>query len=143
MRSIFREYADGLQVDLCFQGFEAELAELPGDYSEPRGALLMALIDDKLAGCCALRPLDTVDYPNACEMKRLYVRPAFRRSGVGRQLVEAILDCARQAGYDCVLLDTLNEMETARALYQDLGFEEIPPYYHSPIEGAHYLKVDL
>ncbi|MDO8250017.1 MAG: GNAT family N-acetyltransferase [Rhodoferax sp.] len=143
LRSIFREYADGLQVDLCFQGFEAELAELPGEYSEPRGALLMAQIDDKLAGCCALRPLDTVDYPNACEMKRLYVRPAFRRSGVGRQLVEAILDCARQAGYDCVLLDTLDEMETARALYQDLGFEEIPPYYHSPIEGAHYLKVDL
>lgn len=143
MRSIFREYAEGLQVDLCFQGFEAELAELPGEYSEPRGALLMAQIDDKLAGCCALRPLDAVDYPNACEMKRLYVRPAFRRSGVGRQLVEAILDCARQAGYDCVLLDTLNEMETARALYQDLGFEEIPPYYHSPIEGAHYLKVDL
>lgn len=143
MRSIFREYADGLQVDLCFQGFEAELAELPGEYSEPRGALLMAQIDDKLAGCCALRPLDAVNYPNACEMKRLYVRPAFRRSGVGRQLVEAILDCARQAGYDCVLLDTLNEMETARALYQDLGFEEIPPYYHSPIEGAHYLKVDL
>lgn len=143
LRSILREYAAGLQVDLCFQGFEAELAELPGEYSEPRGALLMAKIDDRLAGCCALRPLDTVDYPNACEMKRLYVRPAFRRSGVGRQLVEAILDCARQAGYDCVLLDTLDEMETARALYQDLGFEEIPPYYHSPIEGAHYLKVDL
>ena len=76
-------------------------------------------------------------------MTRLYVRPAFRRSGVGRHLVEAILDCARQAGYDCVLLDTLDEMETARALYQDLGFEEIPPYCHSPIEGAHYLKVDL
>ncbi|MEO8118942.1 MAG: GNAT family N-acetyltransferase [Rhodoferax sp.] len=143
LRGIFREYADSLQIDLCFQGFEAELAALPGEYSEPRGALLMALIDDKLAGCCALRPLDTVDYPNACEMKRLYVRPVFRRSGVGRQLVEAIMDCARQAGYDCVLLDTLDEMETARTLYQDLGFEEVPPYYHSPIEGAHYLKVDL
>ncbi|WP_114968156.1 GNAT family N-acetyltransferase [Rhodoferax ferrireducens] len=143
LRGIFHEYADSLQIDLCFQGFEAELAALPGEYSEPRGALLMALIDDKLAGCCALRPLDTVDYPNACEMKRLYVRPVFRRSGVGRQLVEAIMDCARQAGYDCVLLDTLDEMETARALYQDLGFEEVPPYYHSPIEGAHYLKVDL
>lgn len=143
LRGLLREYADGLQVDLCFQGFEAELSELPGEYVQPRGALLMALVDDELAGCCALRPLDAADYPNACEMKRLYVRQAFRRSGVGRQLVEAILDCARLAGYDCVLLDTLNEMESARALYQDLGFDEIPPYYHSPIEGAHYLKVDL
>lgn len=143
LRSIFREYAEGLQVDLCFQGFEAELAELPGEYAAPRGALLLARVDDELAGCCALRPLDTVDYPNACEMKRLYVREDFRRSGIGRQLVEAILDCARRAGYDCVLLDTLDAMESARALYQDLGFEEIPPYYHCPIEGAHYLKVNL
>lgn len=143
LRSIFREYADSLQVDLCFQGFESELAQLPGEYAEPRGALRMALVDGKLAGCCALRPLDTVDYPNACEMKRLYVRQDFRRSGVGRQLVEAILDCARLTGYSCVLLDTLNDMESARALYQDLGFQEIPPYYHNPIEGAHYLKVNL
>ena len=143
LRSLFREYADNLQVDLCFQGFESELAKLPGEYAEPRGALLMALVDEELAGCSALRPLDAVDYPNACEMKRLYVRPGFRRAGVGRQLVEAILDCARRAGYDCVLLDTLDEMESARALYQDLGFEEIPPYYHNPIEGAHYLKVNL
>lgn len=143
LRSIFREYATGLQFDLCFQDFEAELSGLPGEYAEPRGALLMALVDKELVGCCALRPLDSVDYPNACEMKRLYVREPFRRSGVGRQLVEAILDCALRAGYGCVLLDTLNEMESARALYQDLGFAEIPPYYHSPIEGAHYLKVDL
>lgn len=143
LRRIFREYADSLQVDLCFQGFEEEWANLPGEYAEPRGALLMALVDDELAGCCALRPLDAVDYPNACEMKRLYVRPRFQRSGVGRQLAEAILDCARLAGYACVLLDTLDEMESARALYQDLGFEDIPPYYHNPIEGAHYLKVNL
>jgi len=143
VRGIFREYADGLGIDLCFQGFEAELAHLPGEYAAPRGALLMALVDGELAGCCALRPQDAVDYPNACEMKRLYVRQGFRRSGVGRQLAEAILDCARLTGYDCVLLDTLDEMESARALYQDLGFEEIPPYYHSPIEGAHYLKANL
>lgn len=143
LRGIFREYANGLQLDLCFQDLEAELSGLPGEYAEPRGALLMALVGEELAGCCALRPLDSVDYPNACEMKRLYVREPFRRSGVGRQLVEAILDCALRAGYGCVLLDTLNEMESARALYQDLGFAEIPPYYHSPIEGAHYLKVDL
>lgn len=143
LRGLLREYALGLKVDLCFQDFDAELAKLPGVYAQPRGALLVAAMGDELAGCCALRPLDTVDYPNACEMKRLYVRPIFRRSGVGRQLAEAILDSARMADYACVLLDTLNEMETARALYQDLGFQEIPPYYHNPLEGAHYLKVDL
>jgi putative acetyltransferase len=143
LRSVLREYADALQIDLCFQGFEAELAELPGEYAAPRGALLMAMVDGQLAGCCALRPLDTADYPNACEMKRLYVRPGFRRTGIGRQLVEAILDCARMAGYACVLLDTLDDMESARALYQDLGFEEIAPYYHNPIKGAHYLKANL
>ncbi len=143
LRGIFREYAAGLQVDLCFQGFEAELAELPGEYAAPRGTLLMALLNEELAGCCALRPLDSVDYPNACEMKRLYVRPRFRKAGVGRLLAEAVLDYARLAGYDCVLLDTLDEMESARALYQDLGFEEIAPYYHNPISGAHYLKADL
>jgi ribosomal protein S18 acetylase RimI-like enzyme len=143
LRGIFREYAASLQVDLCFQGFEDELKELPGQYSAARGALLLAYVDEELAGCCALRPLDAVDYPNACEMKRLYVRDNFRRMGVGRQLADAILDCARQAGYDCVLLDTLDEMESARALYQELGFEEIPPYYHNPIEGAHYLMAKL
>ena len=143
LRELFREYADSLQVDLCFQNFESELATLPGEYAEPRGALLMALADDVLAGCCALRPLDNVDYANACEMKRLYVRSAFRKNKIGRQLVEAILECARRCGYSHVLLDTLDEMETARALYQDLGFEEIPPYYHNPIEGAHYLMAKL
>ena len=142
-RAIFREYALTLGVDLCFQNFEAEVDDLPGDYAEPRGALLLALVDGQVAGCCALRPLDNVDYPNASEMKRLYVRQAFRSQGLGRQLAEAILDAARLAGYGCVLLDTLNDMEAARALYEDLGFEEIPPYYHSPIVGAHYLKVDI
>ena len=143
LRAILREYAQSIQVDLCFQNFEDEIATLPGEYVEPRGALLMARVNGELVGCCALRPLDNVDYPNACEMKRLYVRKAFRKLGIGRQLVEAIMDCARQADYDCVLLDTLSDMESARALYQDLNFEEIPPYYHNPIEGAHYLKVQL
>ena len=143
VRGILREYAAGLGVDLCFQGFEAELAELPGPYAEPRGVLLTALSNKALAGCCAVRPLDTVDYPNACEMKRLYVRPQFRGLGIGRLLAEAVLDSARQAGYACVLLDTLSDMETARALYQDLGFEEIPPYYHNPIPGSHYLRARL
>lgn len=143
VRAIFREYAQGLGIDLCFQGFDAELAALPGDYAAPRGALLLALVDGAPAGCCALRPLDTVDYPNACEMKRLYVRKAFRGFGLGRQLAEAMLDAARRAGYAGVLLDTLDDMEAARALYGELGFREIAPYYHNPIAGAHYLKADL
>ncbi|MCG2595872.1 GNAT family N-acetyltransferase [Ramlibacter sp. XY19] len=143
VRAIFREYADGLGVDLCFQNFEEELATLPGEYAAPRGALLLARVDGEVAGCCGLRPMDTADYPNAAEMKRLYVRKAFRGFGLGRRLAEAVLDAARQAGYACVLLDTLDDMEAARALYEDLGFEDIPPYYHNPIAGAHYLKADL
>ncbi|MFM9924338.1 GNAT family N-acetyltransferase [Variovorax sp. H27-G14] len=164
-RAIFRDYANSLRVDLSFQDFDGELAALPGDYAEPRGTLLLALVDPvnvkeeagrqaptltradgtlgHVAGCCALRPLDNVDYPNAAEMKRLYVRPGFRGLGLGRQLAEALLDAARSAGYGCVLLDTLDDMESARALYEDLGFAEVPPYYHNPVAGAHYLKVDL
>lgn len=143
VREIFLEYAQTLRVDLDFQGFDAELSSLPGDYAPPRGALLLACVADQVAGCCALRPMDSSDYPNAAEMKRLFVRKAFRGFGLGRQLTEAILDEARRAGYSCVLLDTLDDMEAARALYEDLGFEEIPPYYHNPHAGAHYLKVDL
>ena len=142
-RQIFQEYAEQLGIDLCFQNFDAELETLPGDYADPQGALLLAMADGELAGCCALRPLASTDYPNACEMKRLYVRKSHRRLGLGRQLAEAVLDAARVAGYRHVLLDTLSEMESARALYEDLNFEEIPPYYHNPLAGAHYLKVDL
>ncbi|MES2941132.1 MAG: GNAT family N-acetyltransferase [Pseudomonadota bacterium] len=143
LRDVFREYARNLGVDLCFQQFDEELAQLPGEYAPPRGALLLARVDGEIAGCCALRPLDAADYPNAAEMKRLYVRKAFRGFGLGRQLAEATLDAARQAGYASVLLDTLDDMEAARALYEELGFEAIPPYYHNPIAGAHYLKADL
>ena len=143
VRQIFQEYADSLNIDLEFQGFETEIAELPGEYAEPRGQILLAQVDGAIAGCCALRPLDDCDYPNAAEMKRLYVRQAFRGFGLGRQLAEAMLDAARQAGYDYVLLDTLDDMEAARVLYVDLGFESIEPYYHNPLPGAHYLKVDL
>lgn len=142
-RDIFNEYASTLSVNLDFQDFSTELAELPGDYASPRGALLLARVDGAVAGCCALRPMDSSDYTNAAEMKRLYVRKAFRGFGLGRQLTEAMLDEARRAGYSCVLLDTLDDMEAARALYEDLGFAEIPPYYHNPHAGAHYLKVDL
>lgn len=143
VRQIFQEYADSLNIDLKFQGFETELANLPGEYSEPRGQILLARVDGNIAGCCALRPLDDCNYPNAAEMKRLYVSKAFRGVGLGRQLAEAMLDTARQAGYDHVLLDTLDDMEAARDLYVDLGFEPIEPYYHNPLQGAHYLKVDL
>ena len=142
-REILREYARSLDVDLCFQNFDAELATLPGEYAAPAGRLLLAHVDGALAGCGGLRALPDVDYANACEMKRLYVRPAFSRFGLGRVLAEALLDEARRAGYSVMLLDTLNEMESARELYARLGFEEVAPYYFNPIPGAHYLKVDL
>ncbi len=142
-RAIFLEYAQGLDVDLAFQNFSAELAALPQAYAPPQGGVLLATVDGALAGCGALRALADVDYPNACEMKRLYVRPAFRRFGLGRQIAQALIDRAVEAGYSSMLLDTLDDMESARELYASLGFEEIPPYYFNPIPGAHYLKADL
>ena len=142
-REIFREYAHSLDIDLCFQNFEAELASLPGDYAPPNGSLVLAFVDGALAGCGALRPLPDTDYANACEMKRLFVRPAFRRFGLGRVIAQALLDEAQQIGYTDVLLDTLDDMEAARGLYATLGFEEVPPYYYNPIPGAHYLKAVL
>ena len=142
-REIFLDYARSLSVDLCFQNFEAELATLPGDYAPPEGRLLLAWVDHELAGCGALRGLADTDYANACEMKRLYVRPGFRGFGLGRMLAQSLLDEARSAGYSVMLLDTLDEMEAARELYSSLGFDEIPPYYFNPIAGAHYLKAEL
>jgi GNAT superfamily N-acetyltransferase len=143
VRELFREYAGQLGVDLCFQDFDAELDGLPGDYAPPHGALLLAFVDGEPAGCGAVRPLVDVDYPNACEMKRLYVRRPFRRFGLGRLLAQALIDHATGAGYSVMLLDTLDEMEAARGLYASLGFEEIPPYYYNPLPGARYLKADL
>lgn len=141
--TIFREYADSLGVDLGFQGFEEELATLPGEYAAPAGDIVLAFVGGELAGCVAMRPIVDVDYANACEMKRLYVRPAYRGLGLGRTLAEALLDAARLAGHSAMLLDTLDDMESARELYTSLGFVEIPPYYFNPVAGAHYLKVDL
>ena len=110
-RQLFVEYAASLPIDLEFQQFEQELASLPGDYADPiRGALLLATIDGAVAGCCALRALPDTDYDDAAEMKRLYVRPQFRRFGLGRALTEATLDAARLLGYQHVLLDTLDDM---------------------------------
>lgn len=142
-REIFREYARGLNVDLCFQNFDAELAALPGDYAAPGGHLLLAFVEGSLAGCGAYRPLPESDHANACEMKRLFVRPAFRKFGLGRVLVQTLMDEARRSGYSHVLLDTLDDMEAARGLYGSLGFEEVAPYYFNPIPGAHYLRASL
>jgi putative acetyltransferase len=142
-REIIREYARGLDVDLCFQNVDAELSALPGEYAPPSGHLLLALVGGELAGCGAVRALPGVDYANACEMKRLYVRPAFRRFGLGRILAQALMDEARRGGYSVMLLDTLDDMEAARGLYGSLGFEEAAPYYFNPIPGAHYLKASL
>ena len=142
-RAIFREYQQSLGIDLCFQNFEAELQALPGEYHAPQGALLLALVDGEVAGCGALRALPDSDYANASEMKRLFVRPAYRKFGLGRLLAQALLDRGLQAGYSAMLLDTLDDMEAARGLYVSLGFEEIPPYYFNPIPGAHYLKATL
>jgi ribosomal protein S18 acetylase RimI-like enzyme len=140
IRKLFEDYQASLGIDLCFQGFEQELRSLPGDYVEPLGGLLLATVDGEPAGCCAFRPLANSDHVNACEMKRLYVRTAFRGMGIGRRLVEAIIEGAQQSGYSTMLLDTLSDMESARALYQEVGFVETEPYYHNPIPGAHYLK---
>ena len=142
-RELFVEYADLLGVDLGFQGFDEELASLPGEYAAPGGELLLAHVDGALAGCGGFRALPEADHPNACEMKRLFVRRAFRRFGLGRLLAQALMDRARGIGYSVMLLDTLDEMESARELYATLGFVEVPPYYYNPIPGAHYLQVQL
>jgi ribosomal protein S18 acetylase RimI-like enzyme len=129
---LLREYAASLGFDLCFQGFEGELATLPGDYAAPPGRLLLARVDGALAGCVALRPLGA----GACEMKRLYVRPARRGLHVGRRLVEALLKQARAIGYATMRLDTVPSMVEAIALYESLRFRDIPPCRPSPIPGA-------
>ena len=142
-RSLLQEYLDGLDMDAAFLNIEAEVANLPGDYAAARGGFWMARMDGSWAGCCALAPLDGTDYANACELRRLYVRAQSRKHGLGRVLTECALDRARLHGYRHVLLDTLSDMEAARALYQGLGFREIAPYYFNPIAGAHYLMATL
>ena len=139
VRELFGEYAERLGVDLGFQGFERELAELPGKYAPPAGRLLLAWNGERAVGSIALRPLDA----GTCEMKRLYVRPEARGGQLGRRLVERLLLEAREAGYARICLDTLPMMASAQALYESLGFAPIAPYVFNPIPGTKFLALDL
>ena len=139
IRTLFREYVAFLNVDLCFQGFEEELAELPGKYAPPEGAILLGLIDDEAVGCVALRKINE----GVCEMKRLYVKPKARGTGLGRKLVDDIIAIAREHGYVLMRLDTLDTLTDAMNLYQRLGFRQIAPYYENPLPGAIYWELTL
>jgi ribosomal protein S18 acetylase RimI-like enzyme len=139
IRELFREYQDFLGVNLCFQGFEEELAGLPGRYAPPTGALLLAMDGEETAGCVALREIE----PGVCEMKRLFVRTSYRGQGLGRRLAEAIIAAARGIGYRTMLLDTLEQLKEAIGLYESLGFRRIPPYYANPLPGVIYWELRL
>ena len=140
-RGLFEEYATGIGISLCFQNFDQELKNLPGDYAPPDGRLLLATDDDQqLAGCIAMRKLE----PGVCEMKRLFLRPAYRGQGLGKLLVESVIDEARKLSYTRMRLDTLpGRMDKAIALYQSIGFVEIGPYCENPVEGAKFMELNL
>jgi putative acetyltransferase len=139
VRRLFEEYAASLGFSVCFQGFDQELAGLPGAYAPPGGRLLLGWSGSEPCGCVALRPLESA----VCEMKRLYVRPAYRGSGLGRRLAERLIAEAEGAGYERLRLDTLPSMGAALQLYRRLGFREIPPYTSNPAEGAVFLELAL
>jgi ribosomal protein S18 acetylase RimI-like enzyme len=139
VRELFREYADSLGVDLSFQGFEKELAGLPGDYAPPGGRLYLVYVQEKPAACVGLRRIDG----DICEMKRLYVRPLYRGQGIGRQLVLLLIKDARELGYSKMRLDTLPSMKRAQELYRAMGFKPIEPYRANPVPGAMFLELDI
>jgi carbonic anhydrase len=139
-RQLSQAYADWLAVDLCFQGFDAELAGLPGAYAPPQGRLLLAKTSGEVVGCVGLRPLE----PGICEMKRLWVEPGWGGYGIGRALAQAVIDAAREVGYTRMRLDTIPaRMPAAQGLYRGLGFGEIPAYYDCPLEGVVMLELEL
>jgi putative acetyltransferase len=139
IRLLFREYEKAIGVDLCFQNFEKELVELPGQYAPPDGCLILVRVENQIAGCAALRCFEA----NVCEMKRLYLRPQFRKLGLGRQMAMMILDEAIKRGYKKMRLDTLPSMTEAIALYKSMGFEQIDSYRYNPLEGAIYMEKQL
>lgn len=138
-RDLFIEYANSLDIDLCFQNFDKELAGLPGDYSPPSGRLLLVEYEKKIAGCIALRKIDN----RTCEMKRLYVKPEFRGLKIGKTLAEKIFEEARIIGYKKMRLDTLPQMLEAINMYKSLGFKEIEPYRYNPEQGAMFMEKEL
>ena len=139
-RELLKEYAAWLEIDLCFQNFDQELSDLPGNYAPPEGRLLLAFENDQLAGCVALRKIGD----GVCEMKRLFLRPEFHGKGLGRELIEAIVKEARAIGYQRMYLDTLPpQMNKAIELYRAAGFKEIAPYYGNPVPGAMFLELEL
>ena len=140
VRSLFVEYQQWLNFSLCFQGFDQELASLPGKYASPNGRIYCADVDHAIAGCIALRPMSD---DGICEMKRLFVRDEFRGKGIGRMLAEQIIVDATTIGYTAMRLDTLQRMETARALYKKLGFTVVPAYYNNPMDEVVYMELKL
>jgi len=139
IRELFLEYAKSLNFNLCFQGFDKELESLPGKYAAPDGRLLLALYDQKIAGCVALWKVSD----QVCEMKRLWVRPEFRGKKIGRQLAEFVIEQAKLIGYSKMKLDTIDTMTEAIKLYVSLGFRSTSAYRYNPVEGAEYMELDL